>query len=172
MPIGPLADYVADGTNAVMVGTVGAGAGPDRFTFNVERWYAGTGAAPIVTISGGDPAMCGVPLAPGDRLVFVASRDEAGVFYPSNCLPFAKVTSDQGAALLAEADRTFGEGTPTEPTAEPTAEPQAPQPTPIPSPAGGGSAVSPELVAGGVVAGGIAVLGAAVLVARSRRAGA
>jgi hypothetical protein len=169
MPIGPLADYVADGTTAVMAGTVGAGTGADRYAFVVERWYAGPGAAPIVTVAGGDPAMCGVPLAPGDRLVFAATRDEEGVFHPSNCMPFARVTSDQGAALLAEAERTFGDGGPTQPTAEPTAEPQAPQPSPTPD---GTAAVSPELVAGFAVTAGIAVLGVAILVARSRRADA
>jgi hypothetical protein len=174
MPIGPLVDYVKDGNNAVMVGTVGGGLGEDRYTFSVERWYAGPAPAAIVTIAGGDPAMCGVPLAPGDRLVFAASLD-AGVYHPSNCMPFAKVDDPQGAALIAEADRTLA-GAPIDPTAEPTAGPQAPGPAPTPEatpiPAAPTSAVGPELVAGLAVLTGLGVLVVAALVARSRRAGA
>jgi len=170
MAIGPLAGYVADGTAAVMAGTVGAGAGVDRYAFAVERWYAGPGAAPIVTLAGGEPGMCGVILASGDRLVFAASRDETGVFHASICMPFAHLDSPDGAALLAEADRTFGAGTPTEPSAEPTPEPEAPEPTPTP---GGGSAgVPPALISGLAVAAGVAVLGLAALVARNRRSDA
>lgn len=175
MPIGPLVDYVQDANNAVMVGTVGGGLGEDRYAFSVERWYAGPEPAAIVTIAGGDPAMCGVPLAPGDRLVFAASRDESGVYFPSNCMPFAKVDDPNGAALIAEADRTLGGG-PTEPTLDPTAEPQAPGPTPTPEatpiPAAPTSTVAPELVAGLAVLTGLGVLVVAALVARSRRAGA
>jgi hypothetical protein len=165
VPIGPLADYVADGSAAVMAGTVGATIAGTRYSFVVERWYAGPGAAAIVTIEGGDGAMCGVSLTPGERLVFVATRDETGDFLPSICAPFARLTTPEGAALLAEADRTFGGGATPAPEASPA--------TDAGDPIGGPTGEAPSLLfAGGAIAAGVVVLGAAILAARRRSPGA
>jgi hypothetical protein len=161
MPVGPLADYVVDGSTAVMAGTVGATIAGTRYSFVVERWYAGPGSASIVTIDAGEGAMCGVSVTPGQQLVFAATRDDSGDFLPSICAPFARLTTPEGAALLAEADRTFGGAASPGPEASPV--------TGAEDPVGGptGTAQWGLLFLSGAIAA-VVVFGAAIAVARRR----
>jgi hypothetical protein len=87
-----------------------AGRTGNTVSFAVERWFAGSGAAPIVQLQTGDSAMCGIEIQPGDRLVLTASRGDNGVFVPSICSPYARLGSAEANALLAEAEETFGPG--------------------------------------------------------------
>lgn len=120
----PLGTYVErDPTIAVFAGTAGQTAGR-RTSFTVERWFAGPGAAPVVllvpgTVDLGNGEMmsntCGLDLPAGSRWITVAPRGDDGAFTPSVCLPNAQLGTPEGAALVAEAQRTFGSGSVPEP---------------------------------------------------------
>jgi hypothetical protein len=154
-----LADYV-EGDSAVMMGRTGPADG-EEVAFAVERWFAGPGAAPVVTLVSGDDASCGVALPPGRHLVFVAYRDELGRFHPSICAPMADVDTPDGQALVEEA---VALGTGIVPI------PIVPEPSP---PAVSDPRATLALLAAGVgVVGGLVLLvGVVALLARRRPSG-
>lgn len=94
--------------SAVFVGRAVARTG-DVVSFAIERWYAGAGAAPVVSIQAGNGGMCGLDIQPGEHLVLTAAPVD-GQFSPSICSPYGRVGTAEGAALLAEAEATFGPG--------------------------------------------------------------
>jgi hypothetical protein len=169
-----LAAYAGPDT-VIFSGTV-VGEDGDGVRVGVERWFSGSGAAPVVLIAGdfGNGASCGVGSRPavGSRWLWVAFRQEgdglanpldAGAVQINICQPFADLATPAGTALLAEAVETFGDD-----GALPTAAPgggEAP---------GGGGASDPVLVVAVVavvaaILAGVLVLGIAVLVASRRR---
>ena len=111
----------------------------------VERWFFGGGAAPIVWLSGqsfGDSAACGVnPPPPGSSWLWVAWRGDDGTFGTGLCSLSGNLASPEGQAMLAEAVTAFGEApAPPEETATPTSEAALPTraaaiPTPVAGPA-------------------------------------
>jgi hypothetical protein len=164
MPPEPLAAYARDDGAAIFVGRAGAQVG-DAVAFEIERWYWGAGAAPVVAVVPGDGAMCGLSVKPGDHMLLVASRGEDGRFTPSNCLPFGVIGTPEGTRLLAEANATFGGGTPPGPTVVPTEPPLA---EPAPMPAGGPANLLPVLLMGGAILGFGALVAGLVVAARRR----
>lgn len=167
----PLAGYAGPDT-VIFSGTV-VGDDADGVRVAVERWFSGSGAAPVVRIEGdfGNGASCGVGSRPtvGSRWLWVAFRPQGegpanpldpGAVQINICQPFADLATPAGAALLAEAVGTFGDD-----GALPTSAPgggEAP---------GSGGASDPVLVVAVVAAilAGVLVLGIAVLVASRRR---
>jgi hypothetical protein len=135
----PLGTYVqGNPTMAVFAGTAGPTTGA-RTAFSVERWFTGPGAAPVVLLVPGTIDLgngqrmsntCGLDLPVGSRWILAAPRGEDGSFTPSVCLPKARLGTEEGAALVAEAQRTFGPGT--VPEAPPLASPPLEQ---VPTPA-------------------------------------
>jgi len=164
-----LGAYVArDPTIAVFAGT----AGPttrDRTAFAIERWFAGPGSAGVIalvpaTIDLGNGQVsgntCGLDLPAGSRWILAAPRGADGSFTPSVCLPNARLGTAEGAALLAEAEQTFGPGmAPATPSlASPPGEPEPVQGEHLP--------LVLAMLAGGLAA---ALLGGAVVLALRRR---
>lgn len=70
---------------------------------------------------------CGLGLQPGSRWILAAPRGPDGTYLPSVCLPHAVLGTEEGTALLAEAERPFGPGTvpAAPPLASPPAEPKS-----------------------------------------------
>ena len=164
----PMAAYVGSPEWVIFSGTVQAPE-PAGTPVLVTRWFQGEGAAGIVRIQGEwgqGGASCETPLPPaGTEWIFVASRFE-GELAVNLCTPHAAVGSDAGAAMLADAMSTFGDGGGAPPG-------QSPPPAAPAEPAieGGNGAASDELPVG-LVVGSVAIVGliaGALLVMRSRR---
>jgi hypothetical protein len=150
-----LREAVEEWGSAVFVGRAVARTG-ETVSFAVERWYVGSGAAPVVQLQAGDGAMCGVDVRPGAYLVLTATRDELGRFTPSICSPYGHMGSPEATRLLAEAERTFGPG-------QRFGGGPAPGETPVAGPAWG-----PFLAIGaaGVTIGGLAIAAIVLLLRR------
>ena len=104
--------YAGSPERVIFSGTVQAPE-PNGTPVLVTRWFQGEGAAGLVRVQGEwglGGASCETPLPPaGTEWIFVASRfeDELAV---NLCTPHAAVGSDAGAAMLADAIATFGDG--------------------------------------------------------------
>jgi hypothetical protein len=164
MAMEPMAAYAGAPDRVIFSGTVQMPE-PAGTPVVVTRWFQGEGAAGIVRIQGEwgqGGASCETPLPPaGTEWIFIASRFE-GELAVNLCTPHAAVASDAGAAMLADAIATFGDGGGAPPGEEPP--PAAPA-------QGAGSAatdVLPIVVAVGLVALAGLVAGA-LLVLRGRR---
>jgi hypothetical protein len=162
----PMAAYVGSPERAIFSGTVQA-AEPVGTPVIVTRWFQGEGAAGIVWIKGEwgqGGASCETPLPPaGTEWIFVASRFE-GELAVNLCTPHAAVGSDAGAAMLADAIATFGDG------GGGGAPPGESPPPAAPVQGAGGAAVDPMpivLTVGLVAAAGL--VAGALLVVRGRR---
>ena len=99
----------------------------------VTRWFKGDGVAPIVWLAAsafdGNDASCGIePLPLGEEWIFVAySIPGAGELIVNLCAPHAMTSDPAGAAMVADATRTFGDPELLQPTLPPTGpgEPEA-----------------------------------------------
>ena len=164
MAMEPMAAYAGAADRAIFSGTVQVPE-PAGTPVVVTRWFQGEGAAGIVWVQGEwgqGGASCETPLPPaGTEWIFVASRFE-GELAVNLCTPHAAVGSDAGAAMLADAISTFGDGGGPPPGASP------PPAAPAQPEGAGGAAVDPVPIAvGGLVA--IALIGGVLVFARSRR---
>lgn len=111
MPALPIATYAEDPSTVIMRGTVRNIGQDQQGTFVIERWYQGEApSGPIVPIRGGNGADCGLFMQPGQQLLVVAYRGEDGILQPSICAPSGDLTTDEGRALLTEAEAAFGLG--------------------------------------------------------------
>lgn len=167
----PMAAYAGQPAWTIFTGVVQA---PDQqgVPVLVSRWFQGDGAAAVVRIQGtwgAGGASCETPLPlAGTEWIFVSSRRETGELDVNLCTPHAAVGTDAGAAMLADAIGTFGDGggAPAG-SAEPVAAANA----------GGGGTVAgvaaaltdPVVLAGGAATV-IALLGLLLLVRRRPRA--
>ena len=165
MAMEPMATYSGAPEWAIFSGTVQAPEAQGTPVL-VTRWFQGEGAAGIVWVQGQwgiGGASCETPLPPaGTEWIFIASRFE-GELAVNLCTPHAAVGSDAGAAMLADAIATFGDGGGAPPGASPP--PAAPA-----QPEGAGAAAIdpvPIIVGGGLVA--VALIGGVLLFARTRR---
>jgi hypothetical protein len=164
MAMEPMAAYAGSPERVIFSGTVQMPE-PAGTPVVVTRWFQGEGAAGIVRIQGQwgqGGASCETPLPPaGTEWIFIASRFE-GELAVNLCTPHAAVASDAGAAMLADAIATFGDGGGAPPGETP--------PPAAPAEGAGGAASDslPVLVAVGLVAVGGLVAGA-LLVLRGRR---
>ena len=164
MAMEPMAAYAGSPERVIFSGTVQVPE-PAGTPVVVTRWFQGEGAAGIVRIQGEwgqGGASCETPLPPaGTEWIFVASRFE-GELAVNLCTPHAPVGSDPGAAMLADAITTFGDGGGAPPG-------QSPPPAAA-VPSAGGAAVDPMpiLLAVGLVTLIGTALGA-LLVVRGRR---
>jgi len=162
----PMAAYVGSPERVIFSGTV---QGPDARgnPVVVTRWFQGEGAAGIVWIKGewgGDGASCGTPMPPaGSEWIFVASRFE-GELAVNLCTPHAAVGSDAGAAMLADAITTFGDG-----GAAPPGESPPPEAPAQPEGAGGVAADPMPIVATVGIVAVVGLVAGFFLVARARR---
>lgn len=129
VPPQALAAYRDEPTAVIVVGTISM-LGAQGIVFEVERVFKGPIPSQTLRIEGGDPAMCGVTLTGGARVFMVASLD-AGVVRPSSCRPFVALPSEEGDALIKEAEATYGGVGPA---------PGSVTPTDIPSPGPTGTA--------------------------------
>ena len=167
MAMEPMKAYADQPSWTIFSGVVQAPE-PNGVPVLVSRWFQGDGAGAIVWIQGTwgtGGASCETPLPPaGSEWIFLASRRETGELDVNLCTPHAAVGTDAGAAMLADAIATFGDGGGAPHNEEPPAAPIEP-----------GAGGSPSalavfdpvvLVAGGGAA--IAVV-AAVLFALRRR---
>ena len=110
-----LREQVANGA-AILEGTV-AGREGDGVRILVDRWYAGPGRAPQVTMAGdfdrpGVSSSCsvGAPPAAGSRWIWVAWRsDETGDFSIVNCSPFEQLFGGSNQ-LRDQVVLAYGEG--------------------------------------------------------------
>lgn len=164
MAMEPMAAYAGSPERVIFSGTVQMPE-PAGTPVVVTRWFQGEGAAGIVRIQGEwgqGGASCETPMPPaGTEWIFVASRFE-GELAVNLCTPHAAVGSDAGAAMLADAITTFGDGGGAPPGESP----------PPAAPAGGvgGTAVDPMPIA--LTVGLVALAGlvaGALLVMRGRR---
>lgn len=166
MAMEPMAAYAGAPEWAVFSGTVQAPE-PTGTPVVVTRWFQGEGASGIVWVQGEwgqGGASCETPLPPaGSEWIFVASRFE-GELAVNLCTPHAAVGSDAGAAMLADAISTFGDGGGPPPGATPP--PAAPA---QPETAGGATVGSlPIAVTVGLVAV-VGLIAGVLLVIRPRR---
>ena len=164
MAMEPMVAYAGSPERVIFSGTVQVPE-PAGTPVVVTRWFQGEGAAGIIRIQGEwgqGGASCETPLPPaGTEWIFVASRFE-GELAVNLCTPHAPVGSDPGAAMLADAITTFGDGGGAPPG-------QSPPPAAA-VPSAGGAAVDPMpilLAVGLVTPIGTAV--GALLVVRGRR---
>jgi hypothetical protein len=158
----PMAAYVGSPERVIFSGTVQAPE-PAGTPVLVTRWFQGEGAAGIVRIQGEwgrGGASCETPLPPaGTEWIFVASKFE-GQLAVNLCTPHAAVGSDAGAAMLADAIATFGDGGGAPPGESP--------PPAVPSEPVASAGIPPAALAVAAVA--IAgLLAGALLVMRGRR---
>jgi len=164
MAMEPMAAYAGSPERVIFSGTVQMPE-PAGTPVVVTRWFQGEGAAGIVRIQGQwgqGGASCETPLPPaGTEWIFIASRFE-GELAVNLCTPHAAVGSDAGAAMLADAIATFGEGGGARPWETP------PPAAPAEGAGGGASDSLPIVVALGLVAVGALVAGALLLL-RGRR---
>jgi hypothetical protein len=164
MAMEPMAAYAGSPERVIFSGTVQMPE-PAGTPVVVTRWFQGEGAAGIVRIQGQwgqGGASCETPLPPaGSEWIFIASRFE-GELAVNLCTPHAALASDAGAAMLADAVATFGDGGGAPPGETP--------PPAAPVQGSGASAdMLPIVTAVGLVALGGLVAGA-LLVLRGRRA--
>lgn len=167
----------------------------DGVLVGVDQWFSGDGAGPLQVIQGdfGNGASCGIGTRPtvGSRWLVVAWRPPDGSLLPdlqvtpvsiSICQPFVNLDTPEGAALLAEAMETFGDGagipsSPESPGAGPddgAAAPSTPAPTASLEPSANDRPSSEALAlvaAVGTLAIGAGVLAVVLLVARRRTTG-
>jgi len=112
MALEPMSAYAGSPERVIFSGTVQAPE-PDGTPVLVTRWFHGEGAAGLVRVQGEwglGGASCETPLPPaGTEWIFVASRFEDHLAV-NLCTPHAAVGSDAGAAMLADAIATFGDG--------------------------------------------------------------
>ena len=167
MAMEPMAAYAGSPERVIFSGTVQMPE-PAGTPVVVTRWFQGEGAAGIVRIKGEwgqGGASCETPMPPaGTEWIFVASRFE-GELAVNLCTPHAATGTDAGAAMLADAIATFGDGGGPPPGEQPV--PEAPAQPPQGS---GGAAVDSILVAPAIGLVAVVVLiGGALLVARGRR---
>ena len=167
MAMEPMAAYAGSPERAIFSGTVQMPE-PAGTPVVVTRWFHGEGAAGIVRIQGQwgqGGASCETPLPPaGTEWIFIASRFE-GELAVNLCTPHAAVASDAGAAMLADAIATFGDGGGAPPGETP------PPAAPAGGAGGGASDALPVVVAVGLVAVGGLVAGALLVLRGSRGAG-
>ena len=164
MAMEPMAAYAGSPDRVIFTGTVQMPE-PAGTPVVVTRWFQGDGAAGIVRIQGEwgqGGASCETPMPPaGTEWIFVASPFE-GELAVNLCTPHAAVGSDAGAAMLADAITTFGDG---------GGAPPGESPPPVaPAVGAGGAAVDPMPIV--LTVGLVAVAGlvaGALLVARARR---
>jgi hypothetical protein len=157
-----LAAYRTDESIVILAGTV-IGLNGQRGMLQVERVFKGPVAGAQVPLEGGDPAMCGVSLQLGAKVVMAAFTDQ-GVLHPSSCTPYALVPSPEGDAMLADAEESYGGGAPPPAPADPTEDPAPPG-----SPTAPGAGLALPIVLGGVLLLALALFGGIALVARKRR---
>jgi hypothetical protein len=177
----PLAKYAGEGT-VIFAGTV-TNSDEDGLLVNVDQWFSGTGAAPVILISGdfGNGSSCGIGGRPpaGSSWLVVAGRVDDGGLVPeltgapvtvSICSPFVDLATPEGQALLAEAVETFGGGEPVETVPTTAAAPPTPAPSPSAAADAGGIPAETLATAGVVLTlvAGLGVLALALLVARRR----
>lgn len=167
MAMEPMAAYAGSPERVIFSGTVQMPE-PAGTPVVVTRWFQGEGASGIVRVDGEwgqGGASCETPMPPaGTEWIFVASRFE-GELAVNLCTPHAAVGSDAGAAMLADAIATFGDGGGAPPGESP--------PPAAPVQGSGGAAVDPMpilLIVGLVAAVGL-VAGALLAVRRRREAG-
>jgi len=151
--------------NAIFTGTAG-----DRINrgvpVTVDRWLWGAGAAPVVWLAAssfGDGAACGTQPPPaGSAWLWVGWRQEQqGDIGTGLCSPAWDLSTNEGRAKLAEANRLFDAKPPPEAT---------PDPTPDPAPANDPAATARDLTGltiGAILVGGsLAMFGGLALLAR------
>lgn len=165
----PMAAYAGQPQWTIFSGVVQA---PDQqgVPVLVSRWFQGEGAAGLVRIEGTwgiGGASCETPLPlAGTEWIFVSSRRETGELDVNLCTPHAAIATDTGAAMLADAIATFGDGGGAAVTSP---EPAAPAEAGGGEKAGtGGGLTDPVILAGGGAAAVVALLG--VWLATRRRA--
>ena len=164
MAMEPMAAYAGSPERVIFSGTVQMPE-PAGTPVVVTRWFQGEGAAGIVRIQGAwgqGGASCETPLPPaGTEWIFVASRFE-GELAVNLCTPHAAVGSDAGAAMLADAITTFGDGGGAPPGGSP--------PPAAPVQGAGGAAVDlmPIVLTVGLVAL-VGLVAGALLAVRGRR---
>jgi hypothetical protein len=132
----------------------------------VERWFAGPGAAAVVTLgaaSFGDSASCGTqPFPVGSRwIVSTWAGDPTQPPTTGLCQPHALLDSPEGQAMLAEAETAYGQGSAPEGGG-------GASPTAAPAPPGAPVEPSAALALGGVILLGVAILGLVYVVGRLR----
>ena len=157
---GPMQEY-ATADNAIFSGTAGL-KDARGVPVEVETWFAGSGAAPIVYLAAssfGDGSSCGTNApTPGTRWIWVTWLGEGqGDPVTGLCSPHGQLGTPEGDAMLADAARTFG-GTPFAVATDP------PEPAPAPLVPEGSE---PAIVVG-TIGLGLAIFGGAVLLARRR----
>ncbi len=156
----PMAAYAGQPQWTIFTGVVQA---PDQegVPVLVSRWFQGDGVAALVRIEGTwgiGGASCETPLPlAGTEWIFVSSRRETGELDVNLCTPHAAIATDTGAAMLADAMATFGEGGGAPVTSPEPAVPASPG---AGATAGGGGQTDPVLLAGGGAAAVVALLGA------------
>jgi len=113
-PIGAAAE---DPQQAVFTGVVQAPTGAGTPVV-LTRWFEEPAAPPVVWLDNAgfeDPmgGMCGTNRPPADtEWIFVAYRDPAGKFGVNLCTTQAALDTDQGQALLKQAEAVFGPAPP------------------------------------------------------------
>lgn len=169
----PLQQYAKDGSVIIAGRVVGRDAVGVQVV--VDRWFAGTGAARAVWITGdfGNGASCGVGSEPpvNSEWLWVAWRPEGEPgLQISICAPTGDLATPEGQALLAEAETTFGEfGVVLPGSGGPV--PASPDPTDdVPADGGGDPDRALVIASIGVVGLGILVLGGVAVLARRRQA--
>ncbi len=171
MALEPMSAYAGSPERVIFSGTIQAPE-PDGTPVLVTRWFQGEGAAGLVRVQGEwglGGASCETPLPPaGTEWIFVASRFEDDLAV-NLCTPHAAVGSDAGAAMLADAIATFGDGGEAPPGGSP---PPAAPGEPAVNGAGGAGGAAPDQLPVTLVVASVAIVGliaGALLVARSRR---
>ncbi len=105
----PISRYAGRPDLAIVTGTVTAIGADQRGTFHIDRIYSGSVDGADVRIQGGDGANCGLPMKAGQSLVMVASTGD-GTLAPSICLPWADLSSPEGAKYVAILESEVGQG--------------------------------------------------------------
>jgi hypothetical protein len=165
MALEPMSAYVGSPERVIFSGTVQMPE-PNGTPVLVTRWFQGEGAAGIVHVQGEwgqGGASCETLLPPaGTEWIFVASRFE-GELAVNLCTPHAAVGSDTGAAMLADAIATFGDGGGAPPGASPP--PAAPAEPAVQGAASDQLPVVPIVASVAIVG----LIAGVLLVVRSRR---
>ena len=168
MALEPMSAYVGSPERVIFSGTVQAPE-PNGTPVLVTRWFQGEGAAGLVRVQGEwglGGASCETPLPPaGTEWIFVASRFEDKLAV-NLCTPHAAVGSDAGAAMLADAIATFGNGGGAPPGESPP--PAAPGVPAVEGASGAAPVQLPVMLIIGLAAI-VGLVACALLVVRSRR---
>ncbi len=156
---------------AIFSGTAGDHQ-PRGVPVQVDRWFWGQGAAPVVWLSEssfGDGAACGTnPPAQGSRWLWIAWRPgNSGDFGTGLCSPAHDLGTPEGQAVFAEALDIFNGVAP--PTPVEAAAVETVDPVTAPDPAAAARDQAAVTIIGGLLLGSLALFGGLVLIARRSR---